>query len=58
MSLNQDFQERAHQICKDTRHIGWGFHEILCDIYTYFDELEFLKMRENQPTQSFLNRMS
>ena len=40
--LNQDFQERAHQICKDTRHIGWGFHEILCDIYdTYFDGRNF-----------------
>ena len=36
--LNQDFQELAHQICKDT--VILGFHEIF--IYdTYFDERNF-----------------
>ena len=31
--LHDDFKDRAGTIVADTRHIGWGFHDCLSDLY-------------------------
>lgn len=31
--LRDAFEERCRQIVADTRHIGWGFHDTLSEIY-------------------------
>jgi hypothetical protein len=32
------FKDRAARILKDTRNIGWGFHDVLCDTFYQFYE--------------------
>lgn len=32
------FEDRAARIPKDTRNIGWGFHDVLCDTFYQFYE--------------------
>jgi hypothetical protein len=31
--LQDEFEERCRRIVADTRHIGWGFHDTLSEIY-------------------------
>lgn len=34
--LLPEFAERSRQVVIDTRHIGWGFHDTLADLYEHY----------------------